>query len=655
MSMDNDWNCHGPEGGKSREVRKENTLAESQRKTAGTEATEFHAKRNRSIVPEDTWKNYDFVNDGNGGFREAMSIDETLDYGEGRVGRVNAKLGDSHTTWITAVFHLPYSLCEEIPNYYPRLDDDGNQKYNADGTPAMRSRWVIAEGMEDEAKRYFDEVVKFYCANVLPGGVDAFHGGSINLDESRPHLQGMVDPFEEDPRSKDPDKDLKSGFSLAMGSHRKSRRIPKADRKTGEAVLDDQGNQVYMREGAREKSERFHRELKAHMLAAGFDIEAERDPVRHNRRLDLDDFQDVRDREAIADQREDHADEVLTEAEATRYEVDQAEEDALAAEIAAAETTEWLTDAWVESEEPELRERAEGEGYEAGQEEARRRYRAAKKKGWQDGRDQAKEQYTETLEKGRAFRDQKKAELDAAKAKIAAAEDKAATKAQERWDQETKPKLVAKFNEQANNTWVPKLRAQAKADGRADAKAAARAEVQERLDAAEADRTAAAKDREAATQDRAAARTARENALRDAKAEAAKIRSAAEKDATATRQAAVDEVAGVVDDAKAVIDGRLANVMPDAAGVEREVMDSASGAYVRAAVTLGRHDEIMAEVKKTYEERHGSWAPMHRQKSMEAFTSETYGAGHAKLTRSLEDQAAAELAKQNEDEGDKGS
>ncbi|MDN5682813.1 hypothetical protein, partial [Corynebacterium glyciniphilum] len=167
----------------------------------------------------------------------------------------------------------------------------------------------------------------------------------------------------------------------------------------------------------------------------------------------------------------------------------------------------------------------------------------------------------------------------------------------------------------------------------------------------------AAKDREIAAQGRAAAQTARENALAGVEAEAETIRSTAERDATAIRQAAVDEVDGVVDEAKAVIDGRLDNVMPDADAVEREVMDSASGAYVRAAVTLGHHDDVMAEVTKTYQERHGAWAPMHRQKSMAAFTSETYGSSHAKLTRSLEDQAdqaAAELAKQKEDEGSKG-
>ncbi|MDN6706785.1 hypothetical protein [Corynebacterium glyciniphilum] len=659
-SMDNHWNKHGPEGGKPRVERKQNALEEGQRKTAGPEATAFYAKLNKSVVPEDTHKNYDFVNDGNGVFREAVSIDETLDYGEGRIGRVKSKLGDSHTTWITMVFHLPYSLCEEIPNYYPRLDDDGNQKYNTDGTPAMRSRWVIAEGMEDEAKRYFDEVVKFYCSNVLPGGFDAFHGGSVNLDESRPHLQGIADAFEEDPRSKDPDRDLKNGFSLAMGSHRKSKKIPKVD-KTGEPVVDDQGNPVMVREGAREKSERFHRELKAHMLAAGFDIEAERDEARHNRRVDLPDYQDIQDREAIADQREDQADEATAEAEAIRYEVEGREEDALLDQAEAAETSQWLTDAWVESEEPALRERAEEEGYEVGETEGKaealRRYRAAKKKGWQEGRDQAKEYYAETLEKGREFRDKKKAELDGAKARIAAAEDKAAAKAQQRWDQETKPKLVEQFNDEANNTWVPKLRAQAKVDGRADAKAEAERMVQDRLDAAEADRTAAAKDREIAAQVRAAAQTARENALAGVEAEAETIRSTAERDATAIRQAAVDEVDGVVDEAKAVIDGRLDNVMPDADAVEREVMDSASGAYVRAAVTLGHHDDVMAEVTKTYQERHGAWAPMHRQKSMAAFTSETYGSSHAKLTRSLEDQAdqaAAELAKQKEDEGSKG-
>lgn len=496
-SMDNAWNKHGSENGKPRVERKLNTLQESQRKTEGPGATAFYAKKNRFVVPEDTHKNYDFVNDGQGGFREAMSVDEALDYGEYRVNRVKSKLADSNTTWITSVFHLPYDLCEEIPNYYPRLDDNGKQMINPDGSPAMRSRWVIAEGKEDEARRYFEEILKFFGDWVLAGGQAGIHGGSINLDESRPHMQIISDQFEEDERSKDPDA-LKNGFSLAMGRHpRKSRRVPKFDKRTGEPIMLPDGTQKMGPEDASEKAERHHRELKQHMLDAGFNIESERDAKRHNRRLDNHDFQSLRDREAITDERTAAAEEAAIDAEVARYEIEGREEDALLAQAEAAETTEWLTDAWVEAEEPALRDRAEEEGYEVGQEEARRRYRAAKKKGWQDGRDQAKEQYTEAVEKGREFRDKKKAELDTARKKITQVKADAVTKAVATWEADELPTL--------------------RQTAREETETAVKAEMQPDLDAAATDRQEAAETLSAAREQRAALRR------REAEVEAEKL------------------------------------------------------------------------------------------------------------------------------------
>ena len=97
-SMDNAWQQHGPDSGKPRRERKKNTLEESQRKTAGPGAVQFYAQKNPSIVAEDTYKNVDFVNDGDGGFRETTSIYETLEYGEERIGRVTGKLADGNTT-----------------------------------------------------------------------------------------------------------------------------------------------------------------------------------------------------------------------------------------------------------------------------------------------------------------------------------------------------------------------------------------------------------------------------------------------------------------------------------------------------------------------------------------------------------------------------
>lgn len=300
-SMDNDWNRHGSDGGKSRKERKTNTLEESQRKTAGKQATQHHAQINPNIVVADTHKNIDFVNDGNGGFRDTTSVDETVNYGEDRLDRVTHKVTDTNKTWITSVFHLPYSMCEEVPDYYPVLDKKGDPTYKEDGTPKMRSRWVIKPGMEDEAKRYFAETLAFFGDNVTLGGQESIHGGSINLDESRPHMQIISDALTRDTRSKDPHA-LKNGFSLAMGNHRKSHRIPHMDYKTGTQLLDKNGEPKTRLERSKDKAERHHREFKAYMLERGFEIEAERDPERHNRKQSINEYALTQDLAREADE-----------------------------------------------------------------------------------------------------------------------------------------------------------------------------------------------------------------------------------------------------------------------------------------------------------------------------------------------------------------
>jgi len=213
----------------------------------------------------------------------------------------------------------------------------------------MRSRWVVKPGMEDEARRYFDEALDFFGGKVVPGGQAAIHGGSINLDESRPHMQIISDPLMTDPQSKDPVKDLKSGFSLAMGSHRKSKMIPKTD-KSGAAVLGEDGSPVMRRENASDKAERHHRELKEWMLDAGFDIEAERDAKRHNRRVDLQDFQQIRDREAATADEAGVAQEMFTEAGIARHEAAAFQESAEDTVVSSQE----LTAEWEKTEMPKL-------------------------------------------------------------------------------------------------------------------------------------------------------------------------------------------------------------------------------------------------------------------------------------------------------------
>lgn len=305
-SMDHMWNQHGADGGRDRETRKRNTLEEAARQTAGPRAIAHYAGRTPSLVPADTHLNYDFVNDGSGNFKPMTDISEVVEYGEDRVGRLTGvKPKDSNTSWITSVFHLPYSLCQEIPNYYPREDEDGKPLRNEDGTKLNRSRWIVKPGMEDEAQRYFDEVLKFW-ATILPGGMDAIHGGSINLDESRPHMHVVSDPFEKNPRSKEPNA-LKTAFSKAFSYHPNSPKVPKTYPGTDTPVPDEEtGEPVMIGESAQMKMTRYHKMLKQHLLDAGFDIEKERDAKRHNRRSDLHDYQASQDALAVAGAKTEH-------------------------------------------------------------------------------------------------------------------------------------------------------------------------------------------------------------------------------------------------------------------------------------------------------------------------------------------------------------
>lgn len=278
------------------------TMEEAARQTAGPKAINHYASRTPDLVPADTHKNYDFVNDGQGGFRPMGSIAEIAAYGDAREARLTGfRPKDDGKSFITAVFHLPLSMCQEIPNYYPRVDKKtGEPIRNPDGTVMSRSRWIVKPGMEAEAERYWETIIDF-MGDILPGGIDAIHGGSVNRDESRVHMHLMFDAFEDGPTAKQPD-GLKSAFSKVFGAHRSCPKVPQTHRTTGAVILDeDTGLPKMITESGSRKVERYHKELKAKLIAAGFDIEAERDPHRHSRKLGLEDLKEVRDREAVAE------------------------------------------------------------------------------------------------------------------------------------------------------------------------------------------------------------------------------------------------------------------------------------------------------------------------------------------------------------------
>ncbi|KXO90456.1 hypothetical protein [Tsukamurella pseudospumae] len=291
-------------------ARRQNTLEESMRKTAGKAAVEFYAARNPAINTAKTKFNVDMVNDGNGGFRTAISIDEVVAYGDARVGRLSKKLkphrfengkergGERHA--LTIVGQAPWGLLEPDGTTYHPLGKDGLPRDGQDGRDLVELPRYRAKDPA-ELMRYFENYIQAQAA-ILPGGRDAIHGYSINMDETRPHIQILADPFEANERGKEPDA-LKNGFSRGFGSHRSDTLVMRKDKA---------GVMREMREGASGKMSRYHDELKAHMLAAGFDIEAERDERRHDRRLDLPDFKEVEhqkqfiseDVEVIAEMRE---------------------------------------------------------------------------------------------------------------------------------------------------------------------------------------------------------------------------------------------------------------------------------------------------------------------------------------------------------------
>lgn len=275
-----DYRAMQREGGASSSERRRATVHESMRKTAGEEAVAFWAKKNSNIVAAESSKNIDLVNDGAGGFRPARSLDDVVGYGDAREERVSG-LRDGHRVALTIVGQLPLSMCEEVPGAYVVHDENGE-------VVGTRPRLVARD--HDEMLRYFSDWIEFQ-AEKLPGGQAAMHGYSINLDEGRPHIQMVADPFEAAPTKSDPTR-LKNSYSRAFGSHPSDRLVP-GKRRDGTVGL--------VREGASRKMERYHAELKAHMLERGWEIEAERDPVRHDRRSALPDFQAVEDGKRVLD------------------------------------------------------------------------------------------------------------------------------------------------------------------------------------------------------------------------------------------------------------------------------------------------------------------------------------------------------------------
>ncbi|WP_346075618.1 hypothetical protein [Gordonia cholesterolivorans] len=263
---------------------------EAQRAVAGPAVVNWYASQNPAINVDKTHMNIDRVNDGHGGFRPTRSIGEVVAYGDERVQRVKPGLKDGNRFAVTTVGQLPWAYCEPDGTSYHVVDKQGQKKYWPGGEPVMQPRYRVKKGMEAEVERYWTEWLR-YQAELLPDGQRGMHGYSINLDETRPHIQLLSDPFEPAPSKKDPAA-MKNGFSRAFGSHPKDDLVPMLT-EAGEPVVDSEGKPRLVREGPSRKMERYQRQLRERMVERGFEVDLERDEARHNRHLQLPDYKEL--------------------------------------------------------------------------------------------------------------------------------------------------------------------------------------------------------------------------------------------------------------------------------------------------------------------------------------------------------------------------
>lgn len=249
------------------------------------ESIERWAQRNPSIVVEDEHLNVALVNDGEGGFDPCSDPKQVIAYGNDRLAKLSSPIRDPKPDPITGklkggtpttsmfVLHLPKSLCEEVPDFYP-VYEDGKEV-------GRRSRWVARD--RDEAMRYFSDAVEYLAADVIPGGIDAVLGVDIQFSESTPHIHVLADTFAPDPKHPG---QLRSEFSRAYSSHRD--------------VRDDKGRQM----SGQAKFRQYHKGLKEYMLERGWEIEADVDPLRHDKTATKDMYGAMMDKQRALDEHE---------------------------------------------------------------------------------------------------------------------------------------------------------------------------------------------------------------------------------------------------------------------------------------------------------------------------------------------------------------
>ena len=224
------------------------------------------AAMNSNIVVADAHLNVPFVNDGNGTFRRAASVEEVLDYQDARMDGVRVQKNSFETSLF--VVHLPKSMCREIPDYYTS---------EVDGREVKRPRLVARD--YEAAKQYLEESMRWIAENFIPGGIDAVAGGDMNFDESTPHIQFQADTFS--PKPEDPDK-LRCRPGIAYNTDTSVRYT--SGPKKGKQIS---GNQKFIDA---------QRGLREHMHSLGYPVELDVSE-RHDESLNPDRYAEQQDRE----------------------------------------------------------------------------------------------------------------------------------------------------------------------------------------------------------------------------------------------------------------------------------------------------------------------------------------------------------------------
>ena len=322
-------------------------------------ASKRWAQRNPSIVVEDEDSNIALVNGGEGDLVPCNDPKEVLAYGQQRLAKLSTPVKEPKLdpvtgkekggTWTSSMFvlHLPKSLCREVKDFYPVLDDDGHE------TGRRRSRWVARD--RDEALQYFEDAMGYMAQEVIPGGWDAILGADIQFSESTPHIQVLADTFAPDPKHPG---QLRTEFSRAYGSHRD--------------VRDDKGRQI----SGQAKFRRYQDGLRQRMVELGWPVERDVDPLRHDKTATKDMYGALKDKErALAEKRE----QIKIDREELMRDGENLEREEYQVRLARKEVEEERSVAREEGRQ-EGRNQGFAEGFAKGQAEARRLMQTARER-----------------------------------------------------------------------------------------------------------------------------------------------------------------------------------------------------------------------------------------------------------------------------------